>query len=279
LEKSDMEELLAQKSYVEVRPPRALAHLIGSFWQISISDSPETRVRILPNACVDIVLYSSDASRGEGFAAAVAPPHRSFVVGSTLRSFMARSIGPRRIIGASLLPPGVQALLGVPARIIGESVVRLSDIIGADAEELEERVLSAEGMTFQRFAEALTRLRASREVNPLVARAIASIRLNGGQQRIDDLARDTNVSARHLERTFLEHVGLGPKLFSRLVRFDCAAREVPRRGGLSWSQFALVHGYSDQAHLINEFMIFAGVSPASVEAELASGAIPPSGTT
>lgn len=275
-----MEELLPQKSYVEVRPPRALAHLIGSFWEISISDSPETRVRILPNACVDIVIYASDASWGEGSAAAVAPPHRSFVVGSTLRSFMARSAGPRRVIGASLLPSGVHPLLGVPARLIGEAVVRLSDIIGADAEELEERVLAAgEGMTFQRFAEALTRLRASRDANPLVARAIASIRLSGGQQRIGELARATNVSARHLERTFLEHVGLRPKLFSRLVRFDRAARDVPRRCGLSWSQFALVHGYSDQAHLINEFKIFAGVSPAEVEVELASGAIPPSGTT
>jgi AraC-like DNA-binding protein len=279
LEKSDMEEFLHQKSYVEVQPPRALAHLIGSFWAINISDSPETRVRILPNACVDIVLYASDASRGEGFAAAVAPPHRSFVVGSTLRSFMAWSVGPRRLIGASLLPCGVQPILGMPARLIGDSVVRLSDVIGAAAEELEERVLAAgEGMTFQCFAEALTRLCASRDANPLVARAIASIRQCGGQQRIDELAAVSNVSARHLERAFIEHVGLGPKLFSRLVRFDRAARDIPTRGGLSWSQFSVAHGYSDQAHLINEFRTFAGVTPADVEVELASGAIPPSGT-
>src|SRR5438067_306520 len=105
-----------QASYIELPPPAALTNLVASLWEMRIPDSPATRVRILPNACVDIVLYASDTSRGEGTAAAVAPPHRSFVVGSTLRSFVARSAGWRRVIGASLLPAGVQPLLKVPAR-------------------------------------------------------------------------------------------------------------------------------------------------------------------
>jgi AraC-like DNA-binding protein len=277
LEKSDMESVPLDTSYMEVPPPPALAHLVASLWEMRIPDSPETRVRILPNACVDIVLYASETSRGEGSAALVAPPHRSFVVGSTLRSFVARSAGCRRVLGASLLPTGVQPLLGLPARVIGEAIVLLSDVIGSDAAELEERVLAGpDHLALARLADALVRLRASREAHPLVARAVTSVRQAGGQQRMDALARDHNVSTRHLERTFLEHIGIGPKLFSRLVRFDRAVRDIPRRGERSWSQFALVHGYSDQAHLINEFKLFAGATPGDVEVELASGAIPPS---
>jgi AraC-like DNA-binding protein len=272
-----MESIPFHTSYVEVPPPPVLRHLVASLWELRIPDSPETRVRILPNACVDIVLYASETSRGEGSAALVAPPHRSFVVGSTLRSFVARSAGWRRVLGASLLPTGVEPLLGLPARVIGETIVLLADVIGSDAAELEERVLvGPDGLALARFGDALVRLLASSEAHPLVARAVTSVRHTGGQQRMEGLARDNNVSTRHLERTFLEHVGIGPKLFSRLVRFDRAAREIPRRGRLPWSQFALVHGYSDQAHLINEFKLFAGTTPGEVELELARGAIPPS---
>ena len=272
-----MESIPAQTTYIEVPPPAALADVVASFWEMRIPDSPETCVRILPNACVDIVLYASEPSRGEGIARAVGPPHRSFVVGSTLRSFVARSAGPRQVIGASLLPCGVQPLLGVPARIIGEVIVPLNDVIGSAAARLEEQVLvGREALTLRRLAESLMHLRASRVTHSLVARAIASVRWNGGRQRMDGLAHDHNVSTRQLERAFMEHVGIGPKLFSRLVRFDRTVRDIPTRGTLPWSQFALTHGYSDQAHLINEVKLFAGVTPREVERELLNGAIPPS---
>jgi len=79
---------------------------------------------------------------------------------------------------------------------------------------------------------------------------------------------DLNVSARRLERHFLAQVGLPPKLFSRVVRFDRAVRDLAGRGTASWSRFALAHGYTDQAHFINEFREFAGVSPAEYDAEM-----------
>ena len=93
------------------------------------------------------------------------------------------------------------------------------------------------------------------------------VRDAAGQRRIDAVVGDLNVSARKLERQFLTQVGMTPKLFSRLVRFDRAVRDLASRGATPWSQFALAHGYSDQAHFINEFREFAGVTPAEFEAE------------
>ncbi|HYC51591.1 MAG TPA: helix-turn-helix domain-containing protein [Gemmatimonadaceae bacterium] len=259
------------QSYVEAPPPQALARFVACLWSMRIPVRTDTRMRILPNGCVDIVVYASDTSLGEGSAQIVAPPHRSFVVGSTLRSFFVRSSGSRHVVGASLLPAGVQALLGVPARVIGERIVLLEDIVGATAIAMEDRILSTtHDRALSGIGDALLRLRASREVPPVIARAVHSIRAAGGQRRIDALARETNLSARQLERAFLEHVGVSPKTYSRLVRFDRAARGINTRGPLPWSQFALVHGYSDQAHLVNEFTAFAGIPPAQFERELAS---------
>src|SRR5262245_12170607 len=103
-----------------------LAASVFSLWEMRIPSTPGvTRVRILPNACVDIVLYASEPSTGDGIASVVAPPHRSYVVGSTLSAFMVRSMGWRHVIGASLRPEGVAPILGMPASAIGDRVAFL----------------------------------------------------------------------------------------------------------------------------------------------------------
>jgi AraC-like DNA-binding protein len=256
--------------YVEDPAPRALADWVLSFWEMRIPRlATDVRFRILPNACVDLVIYVSEPSVGEGTGALVGPPHRSYVVGSTLRSFIVRCAGWRHVVGASLRPAGALPLLGVPAAVIGEKVAFLHDIIGNKADEIEDRVVSGptEGAR-QRLADVLDELR--RRIAPpdtMAHQAVELVRRAWGQKRIDSLAGDLNVSARRLERHFLEHVGITPKLFSRLVRFDRAVRDLAARGQTPWSQFALAHGFSDQAHFINEFREFAGVTPLEFEAE------------
>ncbi len=68
---------------------------------------------------------------------------------------------------------------------------------------------------------------------------------------------------RHLERLFINKVGIGPKRLLRLRRFQAAARALgePGRGGLA--EIALETGYSDQPHLTREFREFAGITPAA----------------
>jgi len=83
----------------------------------------------MPNACVDLVFYVSDPSWGEGPATVVAPPHRSYVVGSTLRSFMVRSVGWRHIVGASLLPAGVDEVLKIPSRFGTGYMLPIPDVL------------------------------------------------------------------------------------------------------------------------------------------------------
>jgi AraC-like DNA-binding protein len=256
--------------YREIAPPPEVADCVLCLWLMQVPMLPGlAKVRILPNACVDIVVYRSDPSRGEGVAAIVAPPRRCYVVGSTLRDFVVRSVGWRHVIGASLRPEGVQPLLGLPAAIIGDRVALLEDVIGPAAGTIEDRVLSAAPeRALDALGEVLVeRRRASAPPNAITERAVRSVRRARGRLRIDALAADLNLSPRRLERHFLTHVGLSPKLFSRLVRFDRAVRHLTSRGTASWADFASAHGYADQAHFINEFREFAGVPPEEFERE------------
>src|SRR5436190_20962198 len=85
LEKSDKLRRNAGGWYREVAPPPVLADLVMHLWEMRIPNFGEPApVRILPNASVDIVIYASDPSVGDGPASVLGPPHRSYVVGSTL---------------------------------------------------------------------------------------------------------------------------------------------------------------------------------------------------
>ena len=71
------------------------------------------------------------------------------------------------------------------------------------------------------------------------------------------------MSTRHLERRFLDRVGLTPKLFSRMRRFQSVFAAI-EDGDANWAAAASACGYYDQAHLIRDFREFTGKTPMSV---------------
>jgi AraC-like DNA-binding protein len=79
---------------------------------------------------------------------------------------------------------------------------------------------------------------------------------------VSDLACAAGVSPRQLERLFRDRVGIPPKLFLRIVRFQEVLRAT-RTGApdAGWAAFASEHGFYDQAHFINDFKAFLGRTP------------------
>lgn len=65
------------------------------------------------------------------------------------------------------------------------------------------------------------------------------------------------LSQKRFIQVFHEEVGMTPKLFCRVRRF----RRIHRAGRVDWAQTALDCGYYDQAHFINDFRAFSGLSP------------------
>jgi AraC-like DNA-binding protein len=57
-------------------------------------------------------------------------------------------------------------------------------------------------------------------------------------------------------------VGVKPKLFVRIRRFQRVLQQVHRLPLVDWAQLALKQGYFDQSHLIRDFVAFSGISPA-----------------
>ena len=91
--------------------------------------------------------------------------------------------------------------------------------------------------------------------------AIRLIEEYKGNISLGKLVQATFTTKRTLERHFLEQVGLHPKTFSRLVRFNGVIRFIESNLNVKWRQLAEAFGYYDQSHFIHEFKSFTGGLP------------------
>ncbi len=188
----------------------------------------------------------------------------SFTAGVHDAYVFTESTQPTRGLQVNLTPIGAYLLFGVPMDLLANRVVGLEDLVGVDASRLAERVHEAHTWS-ERFDVLddviLRRVTAARAPHPRVVMAARVLRATRGAVAIAKLARDLEWSQRHLIAKFREQVGVTPKTYARIVRFDHAVKRLRRPDGLRWAEIADASGYYDQAHLIRDFHEFSGQTP------------------
>jgi AraC-like DNA-binding protein len=78
---------------------------------------------------------------------------------------------------------------------------------------------------------------------------------------MEALSRDLGYSQKHFIHLFKNHVGVTPKSFLRIMRFNKTLNEIAGAAEIHWSALALDCGYYDQAHFIGDFKKFSGYTP------------------
>ena len=176
-------------------------------------------------------------------------------------------------IQVMLNPLGARAILGLPAAELASIDVEGSEVFGALAGEVHERMREAADWSgrFAAVDEVLSaRLHAhladekpgtSAELSFAWRRLLAT----SGTISVAELARQTGWSERHLRARFAGEFGLTPKAAARVIRFYLARRMLQGRaaagGHLDLAGLAVSCGYYDQAHLDAEFRAMAGSPP------------------
>ena len=170
------------------------------------------------------------------------------------------------MIGAYFKPGGVSALLRLPASEVTDRVVSVGDLWGSpnvplagDFVELDDaaRVDRLEGVLLERLRSAESLVRSSVDV-PGLARWVRS---HPTSLTVDTLAHAAGVSRRHLSRVFRPVVGVSPKRYCRLARFQAGLRYAGAGTGVRWARVASELGYADQSHMIAEFRELSGLTP------------------
>ena len=142
--------------------------------------------------------------------------------------------------------------------------IGLDDLFGGSRVSLLVEMLAEARTSAERFACVQSFLAANlreRRVNPVACLAAALLRQRP-HWRVRRLAAQLDVSERHLSRSFQVMFGMSPKQFARIARIESAWSA--RSQGASWAEAAYATGFTDQAHMINDFVEIVGVPPAQL---------------
>lgn len=66
---------------------------------------------------------------------------------------------------------------------------------------------------------------------------------------------------KHLIDQFKKYIGLTPKYYQRILRFNEILKQIHQSEKIEWSQVAYQCEYADQSHFIKEFKHFSGINP------------------
>jgi AraC-like DNA-binding protein len=98
--------------------------------------------------------------------------------------------------------------------------------------------------------------------HPAVSLALQGLTNNNHRAAVRDLARSAGYSERRFIDLFKLEVGLKPKIFNRIQRFQRVLAHAHCMTHPDWARIAFDYGYFDQSHLIRDFVAFSGFTPA-----------------
>jgi AraC-like DNA-binding protein len=167
-------------------------------------------------------------------------------------------------------PAGLHGLFSVPMRDFTDHAYDARSVLGPFVSGFEERLGECRSFSERvRIADAyLLRHRGVRPCSGRISAAATRLLSAHGNARIDEIAGQCGSSVRQIQRGFLEEVGVNPKLFARIVRFEAALDRKARFSRKSWTEIASELGYFDQMHMIHDFNMFTGETPTRMLAEI-----------
>ncbi len=161
-------------------------------------------------------------------------------------------------------PGGVYPFLNFPVEELNNLVVDAELIFGDDIIRLREQLLESPTPE-EKFGRAeqwlQTHLSEASFSEQVMNFAIQQICQNPALDSIKQISRKTGYSQKQFIQLFKKYVGLSPKYFQRVQRFNKVLQEVERRNEINWPALSYDCGFYDQAHFIREFQKFSGFNP------------------
>lgn len=162
-------------------------------------------------------------------------------------------------------PGGFSRLFSVPPDELTNRHFEGRAVLGRSVDELRCRLGEAESFTERiRVADHYLLARAPHSSHGGVTAAARELQHHRGRLRISGLAEMAGLSLRQFERRFISEVGMSPKLYARVARFEAALEIKVRAPGLRWIDIAHDLGYHDQMHMVHDFRQFSESTPSDL---------------
>lgn len=235
-------------------PVGPLAEFVRLFWYWWGHPRPFARERVLPMGTVELVIrLESGRTSNSGIAGPRSTP------------LIIDRHASHQLLGVHFQPGGAFPFLGFPFGEIHNTWITLADLWG---EKRARRLLCLlnEARTIELKFDVLARWLTWISGQTLRHHAAVSFALEEFEKApvlhsSAVVAEKVNLSQRHFIDLFRNEVGMTPKLFCRVQRFQQAIQSIQHKDAVDWVDLALSCGYTDQSHFIHDFREFSGLRP------------------
>lgn len=258
------------------RPP--LSQFVENFWLVQGFVADYTREKILPDGAIELIIDLDDEPKrifesesSDQFRTV----KRGWISGERTRFIIIGAHRNQQMVGIRFRPGGAYPFFRFPISELSDAVTELDVIWGGLVSEIRDQLLTIESPD-EKLAKLeifLTRQAPrSLEQNKLITFAVHQLQHSPQFLAIKDLANTIGITQKHLISQFEKVVGLKPKSFARVCKFQKVVNLIEQQNGssqesvgrtapMTWSAIATECGYYDQAHFIHEFQVFSGLSP------------------
>lgn len=241
-------------------PPPALKGLVKEFWIYENEDAQPTIQKVIPDGYSEIIIHYGAPYRMK--MDSNWETQSTILFSSQISNyFYLENTEKSGMIGIKLHPVAFYELFQVDIDPLSNQIIPLEKIIPDQVGELKEIQDSSQNVEDKvQIAQQWMLSQLENRKPSKVREVVDQILEKKGLVDIDSLGDQVQLSTRQLERNFKKVVGLTPKFYSRIVRFNYIF-EVMKEQNDSWIRTALQSGYFDQSHFIKNFKEFTGEEP------------------
>ena len=242
-----------------------LAPFVRQYWALEDRRSHDTTHTepLVPSGLVEIAFYLDAPPRAMSNRAELT--ERALITGQQTSPYDVTLAGNVSLFSITLSPLGAMRLLRVPQSELADRTVPLS-ALGVKTREVVERLAEAPDFSMrvaiaEGFLRALVEKTESSRHDARIARSIMLASQSFGAADIGTLASAACLSVKQFERVFSAGVGIRPKTFMRVLRFQNAIHRHAIGDASSLAGLAHAAGYSDQSHMTADFKALSGLTP------------------
>ena len=254
--------------YQKIQPCKLLAPFIESIWlqendvNAAVEKFPPTKV--VPANAIEIAFYFRDAFIELKNSYQYQLP-KTAVTGQKTQFKEYLASGKTGIVIVRFKPWGARPFLHLPLDellnrnvdlncILPQKFVRVIEEKLPALKTAEARVKSVQNFLINRFDRNF--------FDERMAEAVLTIDQHHGRLPIGEIADKLSISKRQFERRFKTAIGISPKKYSMITRFQRAL--FYHKNGKYWPEIVFNCQYYDQAHFIKEMKNFSGLSPEAI---------------
>ncbi len=257
--------------YLERKPSPPLNFFVRTFWYARIPSPAQPRERILPSGCMQLIVNLAREFLVDCFADGSEQRNSaSIIVGARSIYEMIDTADMAELIGVVFQPGGFPPMFSEAADLFRGRNVPLECLWGARAASLRERLCGAPGAALKlRLLESLLLEGMTGKLtrSPILEFALPHFSRNPRAVTVKETARQTGWSVRRFSQLFKEQVGVSPKVWCRIQRFQRAVAQLHQSADMPWPELALDCGYYDQSHFVNDFRAFSGINPSTYRSQ------------